>query len=133
MWIAVLGCKSPGTITLDFDVDGSNCASFGSAATHVLFAEPRIACSACACGGCVGADPGGVVACPTANKSCGDVRGSELALTPGVWAVVLQAFDASEPPVLVGSQCLDVTVDADGTSSTTLGGDDGTNCAACVQ
>ena len=54
-----------------------------------------------------------------------------LGLTPGVWAVVVEAYDADN--VLGASQCIDVIVDADGVTDEVLGGDAGTglHCTTC--
>jgi hypothetical protein len=150
---ALCGCKSPGTITLDFDLDGSTCAAFGSpywttgagsaarcddmsiAIDHyVLYAEPDGSCSVCACGGCPGS-PNSVTACPDAlGNACTSVDDLELDLPPGSWAVVLEAYakgNPTRPSCLVASQCIQVTVDADGTRSGTDELAEG-GCAVCA-
>jgi hypothetical protein len=83
------------------------------------------------------------VACPgpdhPAACSASDLRGLHLDLSPGVWAVVVQAHagsssittDAGAGEPVTASQCLDVIVDEDGVSSTMLGSDVSNHCAAC--
>jgi hypothetical protein len=127
--LGVAACKSRGTITLDFDLAGTTCTDFGSAASFVLYAEPGTGCSACACGACAGAGSNVVIGCPTASDgSCtrDDLADRGLDLSPGVWSVVLEAYDVTS--TLIASQCLDITVDADGTRSES---ETQTNCTAC--
>lgn len=162
--VSVAACKTRGTITLDFDLDGDVCTPFGSAywstgegagATcrgtgssgapiaidrFVLYAEPDISCSSCACGQCFGTNPRGIQFCPDAAAAdCSDVRGLDLDLSPGLWALVLEAYaPASDDQLacLVASQCIDVVVDSDGVASSVLSpeanGDRPAACQACA-
>ena len=126
LFAVLAACKSPGTITLDFDLDGTTCAGFGSAASYLMYAEPGTGCNACACGGCAGTGSAVVIACPSCSKD--QLHGLALDLSPGVWSVVVEAYDPSDPPMLLESQCLDVTIDADGTQGSTATNN---NCTAC--
>src|SRR6185312_16335347 len=135
---ALAACKSPGTITLDFDLDGSACAAFGSGSAtidhYVLYAEPGIDCSSCGCGTCAGSHPA-VLICPSANGAeCKreSLAGQVIALDPGIWAVVLEAYSsgAGSAARLLASECIDVVIDHDGQMGgpASLGSD---GCSAC--
>ncbi|MEO8550195.1 MAG: hypothetical protein ABI678_09475 [Kofleriaceae bacterium] len=117
----IAACKSPGTITLDFDLEGATCAGFGPDARYVLYAEPGVTCDDCGCGACAGAKSDGVLVCPHGTESVAceadAIHGRTLDLAPGVWAVVLEAYAGADPGTLVASQCVSITVDSDGTDS----------------
>jgi hypothetical protein len=155
---ALCGCKSRGTITLDFDLAGSNCAPFGSAywadagvtcagadggATaiqidhYVLYAVQDASCIDCACGGGLTQSSHVVRVCPAGDSAtpCMDVQGLAVDLSPGRWAVVLEAYAPAPEgsrPCLVASQCIEADVDADGVSSKDAGFNDMTGCSACA-
>lgn len=118
----VIGCKSPGTITLDFDLDGTGSGGCGAppGMAFVLYAEPGATCAACACGACAETRSGQALACPPPEQTrlCtkAEIEDSGLALAPGLWAVVLEVDD--DHGTLLQSRCLDITVDADGVTST---------------
>ena len=137
-------CKSRGTITLNFDLTGG-CSHFAGDVHYTLYAEPGISCDVCACGACAGADPNQVIACPAPDHPapCTDLHDLSLDLSPGVWAVVVQAhangtgsgapsLDAGAGEPVLASQCIDVIVDKDGTGTSSLGsGSDANHCRAC--
>lgn len=154
---ALCSCKSRGTIELDFDPDGATCTEFsagywmpggaGAMATcagtqvhidhYVLYAEADTTCNSCECGGCVGTGTKVVRVCPDdSGQSCGtDIQDLSLDLQPGLWAVVLEAYASApqgSPPCLVANQCIEITVDADGTSSSMAGLAEIGGCQACA-
>lgn len=118
--VAVAGCKTRGTIEVEFAPAAMACAPEANAA--IVYAVPNVTCadSACACGGCFGLD-GGVDGCPDGLCSP-DLGGVELDLAPGHWAVVLALLHDDDDPTLpggaveVGYACVDIDVDADGTA-----------------
>jgi hypothetical protein len=133
---ALAACKSPGTITLDFDLDGSACAAFGSGSAaidhYVLYAEPDTSCASCGCGACAGSHPA-VLICPSSNGAeCTRATFADqaIALDPGIWAVVLEAYSsgAGSSASLLASQCIDVEIDHDGQmGGTAAPGSDGSS------
>jgi hypothetical protein len=152
---ALCGCKSRGTITLDFDLQGSSCLPFSSdywttgsgtesrcdgATVHidhyVLYAEADTECQNCPCGGCVGAGTKTARACPDdSGNPCNDVdavHGRELDLSPGLWAVVLEAYASGSLPCLVANQCIQITVDTNGVASSTPGLPEMDGCSVCA-
>ena len=141
LWLAIalVACKSQGTITLDFDLDGSACAAFapGSASApidhYVLYSVLDETCTACACGACAGMHRT-VLTCPEPDgtectlAALGD---RSIVLDPGLWTVVLEAYGAGGSAAsLLASQCIAVVVHQDGQMDGMLApGSDG--CQAC--
>src|SRR5262245_61751532 len=108
VFAAIVGCKSRGTITLDFQLESGTAACAPAAdARFVLDAERGVSCNDCACGSCVGLGDKQATACTQEACTAEQVHGTSLVLDPGLWAVVLQEFDGN---VLVHSQCLDIRV-----------------------
>ncbi len=129
--VAVLGCKSPGTITLEFDFDLAHlpdCRSARPADYLALYAIPKLRCEQCTCGQCFGRD-GAQLFCGK-DEPC-EVPGTALDLDPEHWAVVLDLLEpGTAGDTLVASQCLDIDVDEDGVaSSTQTGADSPAECA----
>jgi hypothetical protein len=106
-------CKTRGTIEIAIDTPAC------SAPTAIVYAEPNLSCD-CACGACFGAMPGGVNGCPDGVCSW-PLDSIELDLAPGHWAVVVELVDDQDGVGgyrHIGSDCVEIDVDADGVAST---------------
>jgi hypothetical protein len=113
--VAVLGaCKTAGTIDLTFDLNTCDGSSAGAGAYVVVYAQQGTPCVDCTCGGCFDRDSTPALACDSGCSPDTLSAGVPLDLSPGGWAVVVDVHTADG--LLFASQCVDVTVDRDGTA-----------------
>ena len=117
-------CNEPGEITVRFDVDAL--ATCGYSAQALIYAVRGTTCDACVCGECFGRGSAQVIGC---QRDC-MFDGVDLDLDPGHWAVVVETRDETDR--LVGSQCIEIDVDRDGTSSRSVVADAPTCASACL-
>ena len=105
MLLALVGCKTAGTIELDLPID---CGSGSGSSFDVVYAEPNTSCDVCACGGCAGRHEGVIVAC----YHCSDDQLPHLPvdLTAGSWAVIVEKWDDVMPYQMRASSCVEVIV-----------------------
>jgi len=128
--VALLGaCKTAGTIELTFDLSTCDGTDAGTGEYVVVYAQQGMPCEDCTCGACF--STGAFMPALACASGCSPdmlSAGVPLDLSPGTWAVVVDIHAAGG--LLFASQCLDVTVDSDGTADKTS---DTTMCAAnCV-
>lgn len=127
----MLGCRSPGTISVDFTLSATSeaCGTPPAQPRLIVYAEPRTFCSSCTCGECLGVEDDDEI-CGSAEEDC--EIGSPLDLEPGHWAVVMSLWQQTGELgiALVASQCIDVDVDVDGVASKHRGDGEPIECAA---
>ncbi len=114
--VAVVGCASPGTITVSIDIDPT-CRSY---TYSVIYASSDLSCAECHCGSCFDLCDNATCYLACGNGICDADEldaGLQLDPPPGRHALIIELWDDND---VVAQACQDVTVDADGTSSRTL-------------
>ena len=126
--VALLGaCKTAGTIELTFDLTACNVSTAGPDAYVVVYAQQDTQCDDCICGACFSRDSTPALACTSGCSPDMLSAGVPLDLSPGRWAVVVEIHAADG--LLFASQCVDATVDSDGTADETA---QTMTCTSCV-
>ncbi len=123
-FVVLVGCKEPGEITVDFDLEAVRAC--GPSAQVLVYGVRGTTCDACTCGGCFGRGSAQVIGC---RIDCA-LDGIDLDLDAGHWAIVLETRDDDDR--FVGTQCVEIDVDRDGTSSRTASGEPPTCADACL-
>ncbi|MCE9578573.1 MAG: hypothetical protein K8W52_35935 [Deltaproteobacteria bacterium] len=114
-WVAIaalaIGCNAPGEVgvTLTGEVPAT-------ATSALVYALGDATCP-CRCGACAAqcATSPCAIACGGARCDLADLEGVSLAPGPGLWALVIDLYDADG--ALVASACANLAIASDGASS----------------